>query len=211
VDGIRVATSWEAPLPITLAYLTAQLASNGRSVQVNWETLTEVNNFGFWVEKSPNDQRHYVEIPGSFTPGHGTSTEPHHYSFMDNSISSGAWYYRLRQQDLDNTVHYSDGVRLDVLTDVKEQAPREFALFQNYPNPFNPTTEIKFTIEENGMAVLKLFNILGQEVATLFAGDAEAGHYYRISVDGSNFGSGVYFYSLESGQKKDNKKMLLLR
>ncbi|MEK9135712.1 MAG: T9SS type A sorting domain-containing protein, partial [Bacteroidota bacterium] len=201
----------EGALPIQLAYLTAQMSTNGRSLQVNWGTLTEVNNYGFWVEKSPNDQAHYQTISGSFTPGHGTTNEPQHYSFTDNNISSGVWYYRLKQQDLDGTIHYTEGVQIDILTSVKELAPKEFALLQNYPNPFNPSTEIKFSVEVNGLATLKIYNVLGQEVATLFNEIAEAGQYYKVRLDANNLASGVYFYKLESGQKKDLKKMLLLK
>ena len=199
------------PLPIQLAYLNAQLSANGHSVVANWGTLSEMNNYGFWVEKSPVDQNHYQTIQTSFTPGHGTTNEPQHYSFTDNDISSGTWYYRLKQMDLDGTIHYSDGVRVETLTGVKELAPRVFALLQNYPNPFNPSTEFKFSVERNGLTTLKIYNVLGQEVATLFNDMAEAGQYYRVRLDGTHLASGMYVFKLESGRMSDIKKMLLLK
>lgn len=199
------------PLPIQLAYLNAQLSANGHSVVANWGTLSEMNNYGFWVEKSPVDQNHYQTIQTSFTPGHGTTNEPQHYSFTDNDISSGTWYYRLKQMDLDGTTHYSDGVRVETLTAVKELAPRLFALLQNYPNPFNPSTEFKFSVERNGLTTLKIYNVLGQEVATLFNDMAEAGQYYRVRLDGTHLASGMYVFKLESGRMSDIKKMLLLK
>jgi hypothetical protein len=209
MDDISIAD--DGVLPIQLAYLNAQMSTNGRSVLVNWGTLTEINNYGFWVQKSQNDQLHYQTIENSFVAGHGTTNEPQHYSFTENVASSGTWYYRLKQQDLDNTIHYTEGVRLEVLTSVKELAPKEFALMQNYPNPFNPSTEIKFSVELSGLTTLRIFNVLGQEVATLFNDVAEAGYYYKVNLDASSLGSGMYFYTLQSGQQKDIKKMLLLK
>ncbi|GEM_PF-3000966 len=91
------------------------------------------------------------------------------------------------------------------------QVPAAFNLEQNYPNPFNPTTEIKFSVAENGRATLKVFNILGQTVATLFDDVAEAGQYYKVKFDGSQLASGVYFYRLQSGQQSAMKKLLLLK
>jgi hypothetical protein len=89
--------------------------------------------------------------------------------------------------------------------------PAVFVLGQNYPNPFNSTTLIDFTLAQKGYATVKLYNVLGQEVETLFEGSAEAGETNTIRFDGSNLGSGVYFYRLTAGSFVDKKKMLLLR
>ncbi len=89
--------------------------------------------------------------------------------------------------------------------------PEGFALYQNYPNPFNPSTEIKFSVEVTGRATLELYTMLGQKVATLFDGTAEAGQYHMIRVGASGLASGMYLYKLESGPRTDLKKMLLLK
>ena len=89
--------------------------------------------------------------------------------------------------------------------------PTVFALSQNYPNPFNPSTVIQFTVPSNGRAVLKVFNILGQEVATLFDGVAAAGEYHQETFDASRLASGIYFSRLEFDGKMQMKKMLLLK
>ncbi|HTY10325.1 MAG TPA: T9SS type A sorting domain-containing protein [Bacteroidota bacterium] len=89
--------------------------------------------------------------------------------------------------------------------------PLQFALSQNYPNPFNPSTIIQFTVPSNGRAVLKVYNILGQEVATLFNGNAAAGSYHQVQFNASNLASGIYFSQLEFGGKVQIKKMLLLK
>lgn len=178
---------------------------------MRWGTLSEINNYGFEVQKAQNSAMNFATIPNSFVPGHGTTHEPPHYAFVDNTTQSGNWYYRLKQMDLDGTIHYTEPVQVNVLTGVEEIAPKEFALKQNYPNPFNPTTEIKFSVEATGRATLEIYNLLGQKVATLFDDVAEAGQYHRVHVDASSFASGMYIYRLQSGNRSDLKKMLLLR
>ena len=88
--------------------------------------------------------------------------------------------------------------------------PRLFALNQNYPDPFNPTTQISYSIPETGLVTLKIYNILGQEVATLFSGMKDAGNY-EATFDGSKLASGVYFYRLQAGNQMQVKKMVMLK
>ncbi|MCL5020338.1 MAG: T9SS type A sorting domain-containing protein [Bacteroidetes bacterium] len=101
----------------------------------------------------------------------------------------------------------------NTITSVKRvgnDVPQSYSLDQNYPNPFNPTTEICYTVPKNGFVTLKVYNVLGQEVATLFSGVAHAGTY-EASFDGSRYSSGVYFYRLEAGNVKFVKKMVLMK
>ncbi len=86
----------------------------------------------------------------------------------------------------------------------------KFYLKQNYPNPFNPTTEIEFSLEKAGQTTLSVYNMLGQEVATLISGDMKAG-VHKVAFDGSNLSSGVYIYKLVSGNQVVSKKMSLLK
>ena len=92
-----------------------------------------------------------------------------------------------------------------------ENIPLEFALYQNYPNPFNPSTTIEFTVPVREETSLKVYNILGQEVAVLFNGVAEAGQYHRVDFDASRLASGIYFARVQSGGKSLLKKMMLLK
>jgi hypothetical protein len=94
--------------------------------------------------------------------------------------------------------------------DVKSVA-MEFKLQQNYPNPFNPTTTVGFTIARNGFTTLKVYNILGQEVATLFDGNALAGKKYSTQFNAAELSSGVYFSVLKSNGEMQVHKMLLLK
>ncbi len=89
--------------------------------------------------------------------------------------------------------------------------PHDFILKQNYPNPFNPSTIIQFTVPSSGHAVLKVSNVLGQEVATLFNDEAAAGVIHQVQFNGLNLASGIYFSRLEFDGKMQVKKMLLLK
>ncbi len=92
-------------------------------------------------------------------------------------------------------------------------APQEFSLLQNYPNPFNPSTRIQYSLEKAAQVSLKVYNLLGQEVATLVNGRQEAGSYtVQFSANGgSTFASGVYFYRLEAGSFVSTKKLILMK
>jgi flagellar hook assembly protein FlgD len=85
-----------------------------------------------------------------------------------------------------------------------------FALHQNYPNPFNPTTTISYGLPQKFHVSLKVYNTLGQLVATLVNDEQEAG-YREVKFDGSDLASGVYFYQLQAGSYVNTKKLLLLR
>jgi hypothetical protein len=196
-------------LPIQLASFTGTFVNN--SVRLNWRTISEINNFGFYVQRRATGTTEWTELQNSFIPGHGTTNEPQNYSYTDYTVTSGSWQYRLRQVDLDGTNHFTDPIIVNTLTDVRETAPIEFALKQNYPNPFNPSTEIKFSVAATGLAKLDVYNMLGQKVATLFDGVAEAGQYYKVRFDGSGFASGMYIYKLQSGKQSELKKLMLVK
>jgi photosystem II stability/assembly factor-like uncharacterized protein len=99
-----------------------------------------------------------------------------------------------------------------IVTDVERDdlTPHLFTLFQNYPNPFNPTTTINYQIPSTGHVSLKIYDILGREIATLVNEEKSAGNY-EIKFDGSNLSSGVYFYRLQSGSFSETKKFVLLK
>ena len=81
----------------------------------------------------------------------------------------------------------------------------------NYPNPFNPTTNIQFSVPQDGYASLKVYNIIGQEVATLFAGMAKAGHYIPATFNAARLASGIYFARLQYNDKSLVQRMLLTK
>jgi hypothetical protein len=201
------------PLPVQLVSFTARINQNGPGVRLDWRTISEINNFGFYVQRKRQGETAFTELQNSFVPGHGTTNEPHDYFYIDASITeTGLYFYRLRQVDLDGTPHFTEPVTVNVTTlSVDEVAPKVFALFQNYPNPFNPSTQIKFSVENTARATLELYNTLGQKVATLFDELAEAGKYYRVNVNANHLATGMYIYRLQSGTRTDVKKMVLMK
>jgi hypothetical protein len=179
-------------------------ASDG-NVFLNWSTATEINNQGFEIERtSLSDTPSQVWERIGFIPGAGTTTEPRSYSFVDNDITQGKYSYRLKQIDFNGASEYSDVIEIEVGT------PVQYSLEQNYPNPFNPATTISYSIKDKGLVTLKVYDILGNEVATLVNEDQSAG-LYKFKFDAKFFASGVYFYTLKAGEFVSTKKMILLR
>jgi hypothetical protein len=200
----------EGPLPVQLAIFTARLTPTNL-VQLEWMTISETNNYGFEVQKRLGDVGTFRTIDNSFVPGHGTTLDPHWYTFTDPTTAPGDWRYRLKQIDLDATVHYSEPIAITVPTGVDESfQPLAFRLEQNYPNPFNPATEIRFEIAEAGHVTLKVYDVLGREIQTLAQGAKQPGRY-SITWDASAVPSGVYFYRLEASTFVQTKRMLLIR
>jgi len=195
-------------VPVELVSFRVSSSSNGFLLE--WMTATETNNFGFDVERTSSKtapgQEGWKKI--AFIAGHGTTTEPKNYSFIDDERSGGKYFFRLKQIDYDGTFSYSNIVEADV------SVPGKFSLEQNYPNPFNPLTKIKFVIPELSVVTLKVYDLLGNEVASLINEQKEPGFYeveFNASSAEGGLGSGVYFYTLRAGSLVASKKMILLK
>jgi hypothetical protein len=200
----------EVPVPIQLSSFKARPTGNS-SVVLEWTTLSEVNNYGFEIQRRPEGDPKFTTLPGVFIPGHGTTIVPQRYSYTDATASGGRWWYRLRQMDLGNSVHYSEPVPVDIVTGVKEApVPTAFVLHQNYPNPCNPSTTIKYELPRASYVTLTVYDVLGREVATLVNGIEEPG-YKSVQWDASGVASGIYFYRLQAGDFVATKKLLLIR
>jgi hypothetical protein len=157
--------------------------------------------------------------------GFTTTAQGTQFSFQlqvdDNDLTSAFriltsnWWYSPGNSDWFQTLNWGNAVLgPSTQTGVKEvpsSVAKAFALKQNYPNPFNPTTQISYSVAQTGFTTLKVYNVLGQEVATLFAGVAHAGQEYTATFDGSSFASGVYFYKLQAGNQMLVKKLMLLK
>jgi hypothetical protein len=196
-------------LPIQLAGFTAVPISADR-VRLEWSTLSEVNNYGFYVERRSYRTGDFQMLPGSFLSGRGTSTSPCHYAYTDENASRGEWEYRLRQVDLDGTIWFSEAIRVEVHTGVSVSTPAAFVLMQNFPNPFNPSTTIRYGLSRRSQVTLSVMNALGQQVATIVQGEQEAG-YHEVKFDASNLASGVYFYRIQAGEYVQTNRLLYLR
>ena len=187
--------------PVTLYSFSADVIRS--FVKLNWKTATEVNNYGFAIER-----QNVTRIAGNlsdkwetigFVEGHGNSNSPKEYSFTDENCPSGSIQYRLKQIDIDGNFEYSE------IAEVEVGAPVKFELSQNYPNPFNPTTTISYVIARSGATrqspelsvQLTVYDILGREVATL-VNKKQAPGKYSVQFDASKFGSGIYIVSLRA-------------
>jgi hypothetical protein len=126
------------------------------------------------------------------------------------SYVQGVIYFSYNQYKLIPRGDEDFGVPIIGAVQSESTIPTQFRLFQNYPNPFNPTTTIEFDLPKNGIISLKVFNILGQEIAALVQGNRMAGHY-KETFDASRYSSGMYIYRLESPSGVTAKKMILLK
>ncbi len=197
------------PLPIQLSSFVASVATAGQA-GLRWTTLSEINNYGFEVQKAVNNSASFQSITGSFISGNGTTTVKHDYSYVDKSYASGN-VYRLKQLDLDGTAHFTDAVDPLGVTGVAGKVlPTVYSLSQNYPNPFNPSTVIEFALPKDAHVTLEVYNIIGQKVATLVDEVRPAG-YHSVKFDGTNLSSGMYLYRLSTGQQTFLKKLLLMK
>lgn len=197
--------STNSALPVELTTFTAFAEEN--KVALNWETATEVNNYGFEIERQKATETtinfdNWEKI--GFVEGHGNSNSPKIYSFTDNAVTSGNYYYRLRQVDIDGQFEYSDVVEVSIAP------PNLFELSQNYPNPFNPKTSIQFSLTEAANVSLVVYNAIGQKVVELINKRMEAG-VHNSDFDGSNLNSGIYIYMLKTEKSTLTKKMILMK
>ena len=200
-------------LPIQLAYFGATAVPNRNNVLFTWGTVSEVNNYGFYVQQSVATPSSFVDVPNSFVVGQGNTTVPHDYSWTQYNVDPGTYYYRLKQVDLDGSLHYNDPVEVvvEALTGTGEQSiPGVFSLSQNFPNPFNPSTLIRYTLPKESPVSLKVYNALGQQVADLVEGLQQAGEY-QVQLDASSLASGTYIYRLSAGDFTSSRKFIVLR
>ena len=200
---------YDEDIPVELVSLSV-LVQNNNDVELEWITATEVNNMGFEVErqvvsKQPvlgNENAIWEKI--GFVKGYGTTSETQFYSFVDENLKPGLYEYKLRQIDFDGTYEYSRTIRIEV------KPPSQFKLNQNYPNPFNPETNIEFHIPIDALVTLKVYDILGSEVATLVNELKTAGRH-AVNFDASSLVSGVYLYKINAGSFVQTRKMILLK
>jgi hypothetical protein len=208
IDGLSVATSWaQIPLPVELIAFNANISGN--KVSLTWKTATEINNFGFEVERSEtSDVKLEMWEKIGFVQGHGNSNSPKEYSFTDFLSGGTAFNYRLKQIDNDGKYEYSNSIK--VLLD----APSKSGALQNYPNPFNPSTTICYNIHSQCHTTIKIYDLLGKEVAIIVNEEKQAGIYKVVWNGKDNAGkklaNGVYIYQIIAGTLIQTKKMTLL-
>lgn len=208
VNTLEYSFSLNNPLPVELSYFAGEIFND--NIKLKWRTESEVGNYGFDIERNDpplnplpgGEEKGWVKI--GFVEGHGNSNSPKDYLFIDADAAFGMHAYRLKQIDTDGDFEYSKVIEINFGT------PSKFELSQNYPNPFNPVTTIKFSLPQPGNVNLKIYNLLGEEVATLLNSFLDAG-FHAVDFDASGFNSGFYIYKLTTGNSALVRKMMLVK
>jgi hypothetical protein len=169
-------------------------------VTVSWATASETNMNRFEVLR--NGEKMHEVAASNVSTGHT-------YVWVDRDVQNGFTYrYQLNSVDVNGQIHQYGSVAS--ATPGSEGVVQEYALYQNYPNPFNPETNISFSLPEASNVSLRVFNLLGEEVATLVSG-AQAAGTHTVSFDASSLTSGMYIYRLEAGEFSATRKMILMK
>ena len=161
-----------------------------------------------------NYQVHRSESKGFIPDGTTLITSLSDTVFKDTDVSSNisSVYYKITTVDIHENVGLPSEEASITFLGLEEdnELPLEYALNQNYPNPFNPSTVIRYSIKQNSQVILKLYDMLGKEIATLVNEEINAG-IYEFELDASELTSGVYFYKIQAGPFKYVRKMLLIK
>ncbi|MBV6479090.1 MAG: hypothetical protein HGGPFJEG_01851 [Ignavibacteria bacterium] len=194
--------SYNGILPVELASFTSVIYRN--TVNLKWETTSEINNSGFEIERKPAKSEEWTKI--TFINGNGNSNEPKSYNYTDKDLLTGNYNYRLKQIDFNGNFEY-----FELSNEVNIGVPQQFELSQNYPNPFNPSTKINFSLPEDGKVKLDVFDVSGRHVKTLINNEFKTANYYTVEFSGANLSSGTYFYTIQSGNRVETRKMMLVK
>jgi hypothetical protein len=214
IDGIRVGTSWsDAPLPVELLTFDAVYLNN--KVLLSWATATEVNNYGWWVERSgagignnsPITTRNWQVL--NFVPGAGNSNSVKSYTYIDKIDGFGKVFYRLKQTDTDGSYTYSNIVEVTI-----NPQPAINNLFQNYPNPCNSSTTVKFILHKDSKVKLALYDLPGRETVLInneLLGAGENQYFLDFENINSIHSSGIYFLKIVTNNYSGTIKILYVK
>jgi hypothetical protein len=208
-----VGTLDDTPLPVSLSSFTASFISN--SSVLSWITQSEINNAGWNVYRSHTSLFCEAQkINPSQIEGAGTTSEITTYTYTDQTeFQYGeTYYYWLESVDYANTSILHGPASVDIpeqdnlIPDISDMTK----LAGNYPNPFNPLTNIHYYVKKGETATLQIYNVKGQLIHQVMLNQTTTeGSFYKF--EGTQFGSGVYFYRLKSDHYSEIKKMLMLK
>ncbi|MFA6980633.1 MAG: two-component regulator propeller domain-containing protein [Ignavibacteriaceae bacterium] len=192
-------------VPVELVSFSSSVSD--KKIKLEWVTATERNNKGWGVQRKTLNDNNWKTI--AFVEGKGTSSEVKNYKFEDVSLKQASKYqYRLEQIDYGGSVQYSN------IIEVIFNLPNEFELSQNYPNPFNPSTIISWQLAVGSYVTLKVYDVLGNEVATLVNENQSVGIHqveFQSAVGSQQLACGIYFYQLRAGNFVQTRKMIVLK
>jgi len=230
VSLYRLKTINDGVLPITLSSFTASFVNDNAVLQ--WTTASESNNYGWNIYRAGSQNiGQALLINPEIISGAGSSSEPTDYQYIDSGILDYIEYnnidpevifsYWIESLGYDGTSELHGPISLQIPEDDFDpgipEIPDFIGLYQNYPNPFNPGTEIRFTLAENDMVELVIYNVKGEKVRSLFQGILPASQdneTYTFAWDGMNesgqeVSSGIYLYRLRTTEQDYVRKMIL--
>jgi hypothetical protein len=190
----------DVPLPVELSGDLTATPGDG-AMTLSWATAAENGNSRFDIVRNG-------QVVGQVA-GAGISPTHHSYRFTDANLSNGTTYnYTLRAVTVNGVS--SELATVSAVPSFSAANVTEYGLHQNFPNPFNPTTSIAVDLVESGNVSLKVYNLMGQEVASLVSGTMTTGRHI-VNFDASNLSSGIYLYRLSVNGFVAEKKMLLMK
>jgi hypothetical protein len=209
-------------LPITLSSFTAAFIQDSELVSINWITQTEVNCMGWNIYRSSQDEQ-LMKLNSEIITGAGSSSEPTEYTYLDSweLVENTTYEYWLENIDFSSTtVMYGPITATIQMNDDEDETPEvsaNYGLFQNYPNPFNPSTTISFSLQEDSVVELVIYDFRGKKVTTLLKNRSISKDkvntftWNGCNDNGETVGTGLYFYKLKTDSFETTKKMLLLK
>jgi hypothetical protein len=216
--------SVDGPLSVALSGFTAYYDAPKFQVTLKWRTDSEINNLGFDVYRGESLDGTFTKVNQTHIPGAGTDGTPHSYRFIDESVEVGTtYYYYLEDISYNGERTRSHYIRVIVDATGKLKVvgltPSKFALLQNFPNPFNPETWIPYELGRDASVTVRIYNFKGQPIRTIALGQQTAGTYltkdravYWDGRDhiGEKVASGMYFYTLQAGDFRATKRMIIV-
>lgn len=191
------------PLPVELTYFSASVIAG--SVKIVWETATEIENYGFFVQRFNPASGNWDVL--SFVEGAGTVYSPRYYNYSDVKPHTGVNKYRLKQVDYSGEFEFSSEISINFSSN-----PVKFELGQSFPNPFvsgvDNTVKIPVTLSNTSYIILEVFTSLGERVYYKYHNEFNSGKHH-FSLDALKMTNGVYFYSVTTQEGTKYGKMVV--
>ena len=192
-------------LPVELAGFEA-VQTGEKAAELSWQTASEISNAGFRIQHKASGEEAWTKIGyvESKADG-GTTTEAQSYRFSAEDLSVGTHQFRLEQVDLDGTATVHDPVTVEL------QMEEPLRLTVPAPNPVAGQATLSFAVKETQKATLRLYNALGQQVATVYEDTPTAGESQTVQFEATDLASGVYFLRLRAGSHVRTQRLTVVQ
>jgi hypothetical protein len=205
----------DASLPVELTSFEV-LDTRDNGITLHWITESEINNLGFILDRR-TPIIDWIEIASFVTDtelqGQGSVSHQTVYTYSDNTVTDDETYdYRIADVDYDGNKEYHS---MTVMGVSPASIPITYVLHQNYPNPFNPITTLQYDLPENALVNITIYDMMGKVVRTLINMEQTAGYksiqWNATNDEGKPVSAGLYLYTIQAGEFRQTKKMVLLK